>query len=261
MLHGVIPDGPNRDRPMPRAVEICVADLASARAAAEGGADRIELCADLASGGISPGFGLMTQVIGESRIPVHVLIRPLGGDFVVNGEELIVMALDIDIARQLGARGVVLGALRPDASIDAETTARLVDHARPMSVTFHKAIDLVPDPLDALDTLARLGVDRVLTSGGLGPARDNAATLRAMAERADGRLAIMVGGGIAESDLPGLLDATGIAEVHLGSGVTGPAPMPGLFGARPAPVEVERVRRVVRLVKSPESEPPPPTEP
>lgn len=234
---------------MPRTVEICVADHASARAASEGGADRIELCADLASGGITPSFGLMTHVIGEAPIPVHVLIRPLGGDFVVDDEELLIMALDIDVARSLGARGVVLGALRPNASIDAESTARLVDHARPLSVTFHKAIDLVADPLAALDMLAKLGVDRVLTSGGLGPARANVATLRAMVERADGRLVVMVGGGIAEPDLPGLLDATGIEEVHLGSGVMGASPPPGPFGIRPAPVEAERVRRIVRLVR------------
>lgn len=235
---------------MLRTVEICVSDPASARAASEGKADRIELCADLASGGITPSFGLMTQVIGESPIPVHVLIRPRGGDFVVDRDEQIMMALDIDIARGLGAVGVVFGALRPDATIDAGTTARLVDHARPLSVTFHKAIDLVPDPLAAIDTLATLGVDRVLTSGGAGPARDNVATLRAMAERSRGRLALMVGGGIRESDLPGLLIATGIDEVHLGSAVARAAPLPGPFGMRPAPVEAERVCRIVRLVKS-----------
>jgi copper homeostasis protein len=236
---------------MSRVVEICVADPASARAAWEGGADRIELCADLASGGTTPSFGLLTKVIGESPGPVHVLIRPRGGDFVVDRDEFIMMALDIDIARGLGAVGVVLGALRPDATIDAETIARLVDHARPLSITFHKAIDLVPDPPGAIDTLAALGIDRVLTSGGLGAARGNVATLRAMAARADGRLAVMVGGGLAESDLAGLLDATGLAEVHLGSGVTGPPSPPGPFGMRPAPVESERVRRVVRLVKNP----------
>ncbi len=234
---------------MPRSVEICVTDLASARAAAAGGADRVELCADLASGGITPSLGLISRVVAESGIPTHVLIRPRGGDFVYNADERAIMLLDIDTAGQLGASGVVLGALRPDATIDSDLLSRLIDRARPMSVTFHKALDLVADPLAALDILAEIGVDRVLTSGGPGPARDHGETLRAMAERAGDRLVVMVGGGITEADLPGLLVATGLAEVHLGSGVTGPAPVAGPFGARPAPVEADRVRRIVRLVR------------
>jgi copper homeostasis protein len=234
---------------MPRSVEICLTDFASAVASARGGADRIELCADLASGGLTPSLGLMTRVIADSGLPTHVLIRPRAGDFVYDPDEIASMALDIDAASRLGASGVVLGALRPDRTIDAEILETLIARARPMSVTFHKAIDLVPDPLDAIETLIRLGVDRVLTSGGPGPARANVAALCAMARHASGRLIVMAGGGIEADDLPGLLDATGIEEVHLGSGVTGPAPSPGPFGARPAAVEVEQVRRIVRLVK------------
>lgn len=234
---------------MPRAVEICVTDLASAVAARDGGADRVELCADLASGGITPSLGLMTRAIGQVGVPVHVLIRPRGGDFVYDFEEVAAMLLDIGLARSLGAAGVVVGALNPDATIDGPTTARLIASARPLSVTFHKAIDLVADPLGAIDTLSALGVDRVLTSGGLGAARDHIPQLRRMVGRADGRLVVMIGGGVAEADLPDLLDATGAREVHLGSGVAGPASAAGPFGARPAPVEVERVRRVVRLVR------------
>lgn len=234
---------------MSRMVEICLTEYASAGAAAEGGADRIELCADLASGGLTPSLGLMTRVIAGSGLPTQILIRPRAGDFVYDRDELAAMAIDVEAARRLGAAGVVLGALRPDATIDVDATADLIARARPMSVTFHKAIDLVADPFAALDLLAELGVDRVLTSGGPGPARGNAATLRAMASHARGRLILMAGGGISAADLPGLLDATGIEEVHLGSGVTGPAPIAGPFGARPALVEVERVRRIVRRVK------------
>lgn len=234
---------------MPRAVEICVSDFASAVAARDGGADRVELCVDLASGGLTPSLGLMTRVLQGAGLPAHVLIRLRGGDFTANPDELTILRLDIGAARRLGASGVVLGVLRPDATIDVDAMRPLLDAARPMSVTFHKAIDLVPDPLAAIETLAALGVDRILTSGGPGPARQNVATLRAMVDRAAGRIVVMVGGGIAESDLPGLLDATGMAEVHLGSGVTGPPPPMGPFGARPAPVEAERVRRVVALVK------------
>lgn len=234
---------------MPRAIEICVTDIASAAEAAEGGADRIELCADLSSGGITPSLGAMTRVIAECGVPTHLLVRPRGGDFVYDADELAAMAVDVETALRLGASGVVLGALRPDGTIDVDAMADLIARARPMSVTFHKAIDLVTDPLAALDVLAGLGVDRVLTSGGLGPARANVATLRAMVRRAAGRLIIMVGGGIVETDLPGLLDASDIEEVHIGSWVTGLAPVAGPFGARPAPVEAERVRRIVRQVK------------
>ena len=234
---------------MPRSVEICLTDFASAVASARGGADRIELCADLASGGITPSLGLMTRVIADAGLPTHILIRPRGGDFGYDADELAAMALDIDEALRLAAAGVVLGVLRPDATIDVDAMADLIARARPMRVTFHKAIDLVPDPLSALDILAGLGVDRVLTSGGPGPARSNVATLRAMRQKAGGRLILMIGGGITVSDLPAILDATGIDEVHLGSGVTGPSPVTGPFGARPAPVEAEGVRRIVRLVK------------
>lgn len=234
---------------MPRSVEICLTDFRSALAAARGGADRIELCADLASGGITPSFGLQARVIADAGLPTHVLIRPRGGDFVYDADELDAMALDIDAARRLGAAGVVLGVLRQDATIDVEATAALISRARPMGVTFHKAIDLVPDVGLAIQTLVELGIDRVLSSGGPGAARSHVETLRAMVQQAGGRLVIMAGGGIEASDLPGLLEATGVEDVHLGSGVTGPSPPPGPFGARPSPVESERVRRIVRLVK------------
>ena len=235
---------------MPRAVEICVTDIASARAAMAGGADRIELCADLASGGITPSVGLIKSVVRNLAIPTQVLIRPRGGDFVYDHDELAVMLVDIAAARDLGAAGVVLGALRQDGTIDVGTTARLIDHARPLSVTFHKAFDLTPDSKEALENLVRLGVDRVLISGGPGPVRDNLAALRSLVKQAAGRIVVMAGGSIAERDLPGLLDETGVHEIHLGSGVTGPAPDPGPFGSKPTPVEPERVRRVVSLVRS-----------
>lgn len=232
-----------------RSVEICVGDLTSARAAAEGGADRVELCADLPSGGVTPSFGLVAEVVDRVGIAAHVLIRPRAGDFVAGPDELAVMLRDIDAARAADATGVVIGVLLADGWVDEATTARLIDRAGPLSVTFHRAIDLTPDPLAALETLIRLGVSRVLTSGGPGPARGNLAGLKALADRAGDRVIIMAGGGIAESDLPGLLVATGVHEVHLGWKVTGEAPPPGPFGRGPAPVEADRVRRVVRLVR------------
>jgi copper homeostasis protein len=235
---------------MPRLVEICVTDMPSARAAAAGGADRVELCADMASGGITPSVGLMRRVVPYLVIPSHILIRPRGGDFVYDHDEVTVMLDDIAAARHLNAAGVVLGALRIDGTIDVGTTARLIDHARPLSVTFHRAFDLVPEPREALENLVRIGVDRVLTAGGSGPARDNIAALRSLVRQAAGRIAVMAGGSIREDDLPGLLDATGVEEIHVGSAVAMADAVPGPFGSRAATVEPELVRRIVRLVHS-----------
>jgi copper homeostasis protein len=235
---------------MPRTLEICVTDTAGARAAEAGGADRLELCADLASGGITPSYGQIRQVVRSVEIPTHVLIRPRGGDFVHDPDEVGVMLDDLSAARDLGAAGIVLGVLRIDGTIDVGTIARLIDHARPLSVTFHRAFDLVSDPHDALEDLIRLRVDRVLTAGGPGPARENVAAMRSLVKQAAGRIAVIAGGSIADSDVPGLLEATGVEEIHVGSAVTVSASEAGPFGSRPAVVEAERVRTIVRLARS-----------
>ena len=134
-------------------VEICVGDLESALAAEQGGADRVELCDNLSVGGTTPSAGTIAEACRRLTIPVHVLIRPRAGDFVPSPAELAAMRFDIEMARTLGAAGVVFGVLRPDATIDRDQTAALVELARPMSVTFHKAFDQMPDPERALETL------------------------------------------------------------------------------------------------------------
>ncbi len=235
---------------MRRFLEICVTDFASAVAASEGGADRVELCADLASGGTSPSAGMIGRVVARAGIATHVLIRPRGGDFVYSEDELAVMTADIDVVKGIGAAGVVLGVVGSDGRIDLDGTSRLIDRARPMSVTFHKAIDLTPCPVESLDALISLGVDRVLTSGGQGPCRDHLSTLKRLVEHASGRIVVMAGGGIREADIRRLIDDGTLTDFHLGSGVTGPPPQPGQFGARPAPVESERVRRIVGALRS-----------
>jgi copper homeostasis protein len=232
-----------------RAVEICVTDLASARAAGRGGADRVELCADLASGGITPSIGLIQQVVRDAGVPVHVLIRPRPGDFVYKPREHEVMSLDILAAKEAGAAGVVLGVLLSDGSIDALSMKHFQLTASSLPITFHRAFDLAPDRLAAIEALASLGIARVLTSGGAGPARENKANLRAIVECAAGRLKVMAGGGILAADLPALFEETGVREVHVGSGATGPSGIAGPFGMAPGIVEVEKVRQIVRLVK------------
>src|SRR4051812_9304364 len=197
-------------------VEICVGDLESALAAGPGGADRVELCDHLEVGGTTPGAGTIAEACRRLAIPVHVLVRPRGGDFVHTEAELAAMRYEIELARKLGAAGVVIGLLKPDATIDREQTAALVDLARPMSVTFHKAFDQTPDLEQSLDTLVALGVDRVLTSGGRPTALEGTEALKRLVEQARGRIAILAGGRLSPKNLPAILAGTGVREVHLG---------------------------------------------
>jgi copper homeostasis protein len=207
-------------------VEICVEGVASAIAAASGGADRIEVCENLAVGGVTPSSGAIWAAM-RMNIPVHVLIRPRGGDFRYQEPELYVMHHDIVAARMLGASAVVLGILGANRRIDRRKTRQMIEVARPMSVTFHKAFDAARDPFEALDDLIELGVDRVLTSGGPSTAREGLPVLAELTRRSAGRIAVMAGGSIGLDDIRPLIDA-GLREVHVGSaacrdGVTDPS--------------------------------------
>ncbi len=197
-------------------VEICVEGIESAMAAEAGGADRIELCEYRAVGGITPSAGTIGLACDRLRIPVHVLIRPRGGDFVHSDAEIEVMRRDIEAAKRLGAAGVVLGLLTTDRRIDRERTAELIALARPMSVTFHKGFDEIEDGVGALEELIGLGADRLLTSGGIGPARDHLGKLAEYAKRGAGRIAVLGGGSVTEEDIPKLI-AAGLTEIHIGS--------------------------------------------
>lgn len=199
-------------------LEVCVQGIASALAASEGGAQRVELCEHLAVGGVTPSAGVIAVVCHRLTIPTHVLIRPRGGDFWYTDDELSAMVRDVETAKSAGATGVVLGLLRPDHTIDVEHTARFVELARPLSVTFHKAFDETPDAFEALETLMALGVDRVLTSGQASTAGDGIARLEQLVALAGDRIAVMAGGSITEGQLPALRTA-GLREVHVGSAV------------------------------------------
>ena len=140
-------------------IEICLTDIESALAAQAGGADRIELCDNLVQGGTTPSLGLMTEVRRRLHIAVHVIIRPRGGDFCYSAAEFAVMQHDVLAAKEIGVAGVVLGVLRPDGTIDKLRCRELMALARPLSITFHRAFDMTPDPFAALDDLLELGVD------------------------------------------------------------------------------------------------------
>lgn len=242
-------------------LEACVDSVESALAAETGGADRVELCEDLLEGGTTPSAGMIEVCRERLHIPIHVLVRPRGADFVYSDVEIEVMQRDIDLARRLGVAGVVLGALHPDGTIDAERTRALMGAARPMSITFHRAFDFTPDADAALDTLIRLGVERVLTSGQAPTAVEGMQTLARLVNRAEGRIVILAGGGLSEENITKVAERTGVREVHVRATalLESPAsfrprhlsllkqPLPNEFDR--AVTDPERIRRISGLLE------------
>lgn len=205
-------------------IEVCAYSLADCLAAERAGAHRIELCAGRSEGGITPSIGLLWSVKKAVSVPVYVMIRPRGGDFVYAETELRVMEADILAAAQAGADGVVLGTLHPDGTIDVPTMRRLLDRAAPLPVTFHRAFDLTRDPHQGLDTLIDLGVQTVLTSGQRARAIDGIDLLRALAGQAAGRIAIMAGSGVSAANARQLTGA-GVSALHLSGSTRRDSPM------------------------------------
>ena len=196
-------------------IEACVDSVVSALAAEDGGAGRIELCDALVEGGLTPSAGKIALCCERLWIPVVVLIRPRGGDFLYGDTDTELMVRDILVAKELGAAGVAIGALRPDGSIDEPRMKVMIAAARPMEVVFHRAFDGTPDPFAALEVLAGLGVDRILTSGQATTAVEGIPMLRALVTAAGGRLAILAGGGIDETNAPRLVTEAGVRELHI----------------------------------------------
>lgn len=196
-------------------IEVCLDSAESAAAAEAGGADRVELCADLLEGGITPSAGMIAATRRRVSIGLMVMIRPRGGDFCYSEAEVEAMLHDLVVARDLGADGVVFGCLNPDGTIDRQLTARLIEAARPLRVTFHRAFDMTRDPFEALETLIDLGVDRLLTSGQEPGVLEGLDLIAELAERAGDRLIVMPGCGITPRSLDRVVAATGVREVHV----------------------------------------------
>lgn len=197
------------------AVEICVDSVEGALAAERGGADRVELCAGLAEGGVTPGAGLIKVVRERVDLGVYAMIRPRGGDFLYTKAEVAVMREEIRIAKDLGVDGFVFGCLTEEGDIDLWRTEALMNLARPGGVTFHRAFDMCRDPRKALDDLADLGVDRVLTSGQEANCVAGISLIAELNQQAAGRIVIMPGGGITADNARKIADATGVREIHL----------------------------------------------
>lgn len=217
-------------------IEAAVESLAAARAAAQGGADRIELCTDLAHGGTTPDVQLMRDALTQLTIPVFVLVRPRAGDFVYSAVEHGTMLEQIAAAKQAGAAGVVTGALTAQQDIDEVRTVELISAARPLPVTFHRAFDACRDLRAALETLIQLRLSRVLTSGGAKTAAEGVEEIRDLVGQAKGRIQILPGGGIDQENVARIVQ-TGVSEVH--------------FSVRDA----EKVRRVTRAIAAAASRP------
>jgi copper homeostasis protein len=191
--------------------EVCVESADGVLAAVAAGADRVELCAALDVGGLTPSASLIEWA--SSRTVAHVLIRPRPGDFVYTPDEAGIMLRDIAAARSLGAAGIVIGALTPSGAVDVGLCSRLVAAARPASITFHRAFDAAADPRSAFDDVLALGVDRLLTSGAA-PSALSGAELLADLVRASGQLTILPGGGVTEETAPDIIRRTGARELH-----------------------------------------------
>lgn len=195
-------------------LEVCVDSVASAMAAEQGGAQRVELCDYLAGGGTTPSAGMIEVVRKNINIGLHVLIRPRRGDFLFSDLELDIMKRDIEVCREIGADGVVIGMLTKDGNIDIARTQELIALAGHMSVTFHRAFDLTPDPIKALDDLMQLRVHRLLTSGQQETALQGVPLLRELNNRAAGKLIILPGSGVNSQNVREIVTKTGVREVH-----------------------------------------------
>ena len=193
-------------------IEISVETAAGVRIAERAGADRIELCAGLADGGLTPSAALIEQAVAAtSSTEVHVLIRPRPGDFRYSADEIAVIRRDIALARQLGADGVVVGALSSTGDLAA---VPFVDAAEGIQITLHRAIDVSADSLVALDEAIALGFTRVLTSGRRRSVLDGAPLIKEMVQRADGRIQVMACGGVRASNALHVVESTGVRDLH-----------------------------------------------
>lgn len=198
---------------MPLTLEICVDTIADTKAAIAGGADRIELCAALCEGGLTPSVGLMraAQALGT---PIAAMIRPRGGDFRYSTEEIAIMQADIEAARALGIEAVVFGALDGEGALDLPALRTLVEAAGPMSCTLHRAFDFAADPYTALEQAIELGFDRILTSGQQPKAPEGLSLIAELAERAADRIAIMPGSGVTPANAALFAGLGTIREIH-----------------------------------------------
>ena len=235
--------------------EICVDSVAGVCAAKAAGAGRVELCADLLEGGTTPSLGMIRRARAVAGIGLHVIIRPRGGDFLFDADEFAVMETDIDAAKKEGADGVVVGMLTADGAIDIARTKELIARARPLSVTFHRAFDMTPDPFQTLEELVGIGVDRVLTSGQEVSVLEGLPLISELVERAGTRIIVMPGGGITARNVARIVDAARPREIHFAALQSAPGGMRFrrehvFMGGELRPSEYDRLATSADIVRS-----------
>jgi copper homeostasis protein len=195
--------------------EACVETFEEAVLAEQRGANRIELCSDLANDGLTPSPELMQKTCSTLKIPVMVMIRPRAGNFVHSEKEIDQMKAEIDQAKKAGAYGVVFGLLTPENEIEEKNTRLLAEYAHPLPVTFHKAIDVLENPEEGVHILKEIkGIKRILTSGGKATAKEGAETIRKMQEEAGENLIILVAGKVTDENVEEIQELTGAEEFH-----------------------------------------------
>ena len=195
-------------------IEIATSDFNTTKSAVAGGADRIELCANLAEGGTTPPYSQIKKCRETFDVLLYPIIRPRGGDFLYNKDEFEMMRNDIKLCKELGCDGVVIGLLNIDGSIDSTRTAELIELAYPMGVTFHRAFDRCKDPFTALEELIEIGCERILTSGQMPSVVDGVDLVAALNKKADERIIIMPGSGVRKENIKMLAEKTGCVEFH-----------------------------------------------
>jgi len=195
-------------------LEIATSDFETTEAAVTGGADRIELCANLSEGGTTSSYGTIFQCRETFDVLLYPIVRPRGGDFLYSDNEYEVMLHDVKLCKQLGCDGVVIGLLNSDGTIDLKRTGALVDIAYPMGVTFHRAFDRCTEPFEALEQLIRIGCERILTSGQKPVALEGMELITQLNQKADHRIIIMPGSGVRKENIKMLAEVTGCVEFH-----------------------------------------------
>ncbi len=195
-------------------IEIATSDFLTTKSAVEGGADRIELCANLAEGGTTPSYAHIKKCKEAFSVPLFPIIRPRGGDFLYTKDEFEIMKNDIKLCKELGCEGIVIGLLNMDGTIDMTRTSELIDLAYPLEVTFHRAFDRCKDPFVALEELIEIGCQRILTSGQKPTVSDGVDLIAELNEKAEDRIIILPGSGVRKDNIRMLAERTGCIEFH-----------------------------------------------
>jgi copper homeostasis protein len=195
-------------------IEIATSDFLTTKSAVEGGADRIELCANLAEGGTTPSYAHIKKCREAFDIALFPIIRPRGGDFLYTKDEFEIMKNDIKLCDELGCEGIVIGLLNMDGTIDMTRTSELIELSYPLEVTFHRAFDRCKDPFTALEELIGLGCQRILTSGQKPTVSEGIDLIAELNKKADDRIVILPGSGVRKDNIKMLAEKTGCIEFH-----------------------------------------------